>query len=218
LNAPGRTWNARAEGFVLAGGRSSRMGRDKALVALLGLPMIEHSVTVLRAAGLRTRIAGGTLALEEFAEVVRESCGRLGPLGGVCAALAACQKERAVFLPVDMPLMAPRMVKVLLEAAEDADAAIALAALDGKAQSFPAVVRRDALTALRGELEAGRRACLRAFQAAAGALGQTPLLVAAEPVANDPRMVEAWFTNLNTEEDVRRAEALPDARPLGLKG
>ena len=47
-----------AEGWVLAGGRSLRMGRDKARVELGGRPLLEHMLKKLQALGLRASVAG----------------------------------------------------------------------------------------------------------------------------------------------------------------
>ena len=48
----------RAEGFVLAGGNSNRMGHEKALIQLAGRPLVQHAVEIMRRAGLAVRIAG----------------------------------------------------------------------------------------------------------------------------------------------------------------
>ncbi len=53
-------------GFVLAGGRSSRMGRDKALAMFGGRPLIEIALEMLREAGLNAAIAGGRSGFERF--------------------------------------------------------------------------------------------------------------------------------------------------------
>ncbi|MBW8870291.1 MAG: NTP transferase domain-containing protein, partial [Acidobacteriales bacterium] len=81
-----------AEGFVLAGGKSSRMGQDKALIEVAGRQLVEYSLQVLRQAGLEARIAGAGADLSEFAPVVRDQPGDsgLGPLAGICSALSKC--------------------------------------------------------------------------------------------------------------------------------
>ena len=96
-----------ASGFVLAGGKSSRMGRDKALLELAGAPLIMRALAILRNAGLRRAIAGAHSDLSVFGSLVQDNAfasGR-GPLSGICAALAVTQARYAVFLPIDMPFL-----------------------------------------------------------------------------------------------------------------
>ncbi|MGA2170607.1 MAG: NTP transferase domain-containing protein [Terracidiphilus sp.] len=88
-----------AVGFVLAGGRSSRMGEDKALLRLGGQPLVAHALGILRKAGLAASVAGAGSALGALAPVVEHANPGLGPLGGICAALASTTARRAVFLP-----------------------------------------------------------------------------------------------------------------------
>ena len=78
-----------ADAFILAGGHSSRMGRDKALIPLAGSPLIHHALGILRAAGLDPRIAGARSDLSSFAPTLPDDPTRsgLGPLSGICSAL-----------------------------------------------------------------------------------------------------------------------------------
>ena len=69
--------------YVLAGGRSSRMGQDKALLPLAGKPLVEHMVAKLRRISDEVSILSNNPELARFAPLVpdlRESC---GPLGGI---------------------------------------------------------------------------------------------------------------------------------------
>ena len=70
--AEARGTEADAAGFVLAGGRSSRMGQEKALLQLAGQPLVVHALQVLREAGLSGTIAGGNASLMAFAPVVED--------------------------------------------------------------------------------------------------------------------------------------------------
>jgi molybdopterin-guanine dinucleotide biosynthesis protein A len=203
-----------AAGFVLAGGRSSRMGREKALVLLTGEPLVGHALHVLREAGLTASIAGGTVSLRAFAPVVEDSEPGLGPLGGICSALATTSAHWTVFLPLDLPLLPATLVIYLLDRARITGAVITVPSVNGYAQSFPAVVDRAALPQLRAELEAGRRGCFAAFQAAAESLGQRVTVLAVELAVQSGRIAHPkslpaarWFLNVNAEEDLRLATA-----------
>src|SRR5450631_3928259 len=93
------------EGFVLAGGRSRRMGRDKALLEWCGIPLIERAVRSLRSVTSTVRIVGDREDLARFAPVVADTFPASGPLGGIHAALAASSRDWNLFLPVDLPLL-----------------------------------------------------------------------------------------------------------------
>ena len=96
------------------------------------------------------------LPLEGFAPVVKDGRPGRGPLSGICAALEAMTAHRAVFLPVDQPLTPACLIELLVRHAEITGRAITVSSVNGFAQTFPAVVDRIALLALRTELEAGR--------------------------------------------------------------
>ena len=92
-------------GFVLAGGRSSRMGRDKALLQFRGRPMVEIAVEKLRSFCAEVSIAGNREDLSCFAEVVHERRVDEGPGSGIETGLQVCRQEWALFIPVDVPLV-----------------------------------------------------------------------------------------------------------------
>jgi molybdenum cofactor guanylyltransferase len=92
-------------GYVLAGGMSSRMGRDKALLELAGKPLALHAVTKLRRVCPEVHILSSRAELQEFAPLVRDLHEGCGPMGGLEAALEHSQHEWSLFMPVDVPFL-----------------------------------------------------------------------------------------------------------------
>jgi molybdenum cofactor guanylyltransferase len=201
-------------GFVLAGGQSSRMGRDKALVELDGRPLIIHTLEALRNAGLSAQIAGARSELSSFAPVIPDREEDAGPLSGVCAALATMQADFAVFLSVDLPLIPASLLAHLAWDAAMTASTITLASVNGFAQTFPAVVRCSALPALQEELRTGRGSCFAGFQSAAENAGETPRILAVESLVQSGHLahplglpVARWFHNVNTPVELKLAES-----------
>ena len=209
-----------AAGFVLAGGQSTRMGIDKALVELAGKPLVAHTVDVLRDAGLAGSIVGARSDLGAFAPVIPDVAVGLGPLSGICAALASpkfqeCNAEYGVFLSVDLPLIPSSLIDYLLRHARITGRVVTLSSVNGFAQTFPVVLDRKALPALEAELRCGRGGCFRAFESASRSLGQALTVLPAEILAQSGQVVHRaalppirWFANLNAPADLLRAEAL----------
>lgn len=88
--------------IILAGGRSSRMGQDKALLQLHGKTMLQHTCDVAIAAGchqvLISRNADG---------YIQDEVANRGPLAGIAAALKQANNKFCLVLPVDMPSLQP---------------------------------------------------------------------------------------------------------------
>ncbi|UWZ82662.1 molybdenum cofactor guanylyltransferase [Occallatibacter riparius] len=193
-----------AEGFVLAGGQSSRMGRDKALLELAGKPLIFRALNTLRSAGLLAKIAGAKADLSPFSSVVPDEITDAGPLGGICSALEVAEADLIAFLPVDLPLIPASLIRILIEDAGLTGVAVTVPSLNGFAQTFPAVVRREASRVLRAELEAGRLGVFAAFRS----LGVRVVPVEFVPLSDEHGWpAYRWFWNVNTPEDLARVES-----------
>jgi molybdopterin-guanine dinucleotide biosynthesis protein A len=206
------TQDEKTAGFILAGGQSSRMGHDKALVSFAGRPLIANALSILAQAGLPATIAGGRPQLASFAPVVEDASPGLGPLSGICAALASTSARYAVFLSVDLPLLPASLLRFLVHHAQITGRAVTLSTVNAFAHTFPAVLDRAVLPALQAELAAGRRGCFMAFQAAAAALGQPISAIPVELLvqsaqADHPQALPAarWFLNVNTPADLELA-------------
>lgn len=202
-----------AAGFVLAGGQSSRMGTDKALVQLGGETFIARAVAILREAGLSVAIAGARSQLSAYAPVIEDAGG--GPLSGVCNALASTRTRHAVFLSVDMPLIPASLIWALVTFARSIEAAAVFASINGFEETFPCVVDRGVWPGLELEAEAGNTGCRSAFRAAAARLERPLSTVRVENLVQSghiehPRGLPPafWFLNVNTPADLARAETM----------
>jgi molybdopterin-guanine dinucleotide biosynthesis protein A len=208
-----------AEGFVLAGGRSTRMGRDKALLPWAGRPLLEVALDKLRALPLATapRIAAARSDLSSHAGVIADLHPGCGPLSGIEAALAASSRPLNVFLPVDVPLLPAQFLLWMLQRAETTGALVTVPRINGRPQALCAVYHRDLLGHISASLAAGDYKVMSVVMAAAGPLSQSAgfpsrsidvfdveLLASANAqlLAFSPLPLYRWFHNCNTPVDM----------------
>jgi molybdopterin-guanine dinucleotide biosynthesis protein A len=193
--------------FVLAGGQSTRMGRDKALLVVDGETLLEQMLEKLRAVGLTPRICGSRSDLARLAEVVPDNFPQSGPLGGIEAALAVSDSELNLFVPVDLPGLPLQFLRWLMERAETSRAVATIPRYGDRPQPLCAVYSRRLLEGLRESLGAGRGKVMDAIGTAAAGLGDAidapdmECMAAAAGAEWPLQPLGDWFRNVNTPAD-----------------
>jgi len=113
-------------GFVVAGGRSRRMGRDKALLPWGGTDLLGHALARLSAVAGDVRILSGSEPryLDRGVPALTDPVPHAGPLAGVLAGLAAAGGQPGLFLAVDLPLVPVTLLSRLLALGDGCDAVV----------------------------------------------------------------------------------------------
>ena len=152
-------------GIVLAGGRSTRFGRDKLAEPFRGMPLLHH--VVLRLAEVcddvvvviaPPDVVEPPLPLGAPVSIVRDAREGEGPLAGAYTGLSAVRTELALLAGGDMPELQTSVLLEMLKVAVDAPVEAVVLADGERFRPLPAVLRvesaRDAAHAL---LDSGRR-------------------------------------------------------------
>lgn len=146
--------------IVLAGGRSSRFGRDKLSEPIDGRPLLQHAIGAVRALTDEIVVVAAPDAdppIPEGVALVHDLRPFGGPLVGLEAGLAASPVDRVIVVAGDMPTLVPAVLARLLAAlGEDTTAAILEVA--GPRAILPlALARRPAGAAVRRLVDVGER-------------------------------------------------------------
>ncbi len=105
--------------YILAGGKSSRMGEDKGLVLLKGKPMVEHVITALHQVFSEVRIVSNNRYYEQFGlKVLADLIPDKGPMGGIYTGLKDSPNAMNFFISCDMPFVSKKSLELLLDQAE----------------------------------------------------------------------------------------------------
>jgi molybdopterin-guanine dinucleotide biosynthesis protein A len=113
-------------GFVVAGGRSRRMGRDKALLPWRDATLLDHALVRLRQVTDDVRILCGPKRRYEDRGIplVSDALPGSGALIGVLSGLLALERPLGLFLAVDLPLVPGDLLRHLTTLAADADVVV----------------------------------------------------------------------------------------------
>jgi len=128
--------------FVLAGGRSSRMGHDKAFLQLNGRTLLEHALDTARSVAATVRIVGQRAKFGSYGDVVEDQFTQRGPLAGIHAALRSSETDLNLILAVDTPFVQPCALQYLIDAAAESEKLVTVPRVNGHLQTLCAVYRR----------------------------------------------------------------------------
>lgn len=146
-----------ATAFILAGGKSTRMGVDKAFLDFDGRTLLARALELARSLTPEVRIVGRQEKFARFAPVVEDVFPNCGPLSGIHAALRISPAELNLMLAVDMPFLPPAFLEYLISHARNAPGALVVVPLcDGRWQPLCAIYRREFAEAAERALRAGR--------------------------------------------------------------
>lgn len=194
-------------GFVLAGGKSTRMGRDKAVLSLNGRTLLETALAAARSVAREVFILGPPRLYQDFAPAIADVFPGCGPLGGIHAALAQTKSEFNLIIAVDTPFLSAGLLRYLAERALASRPVVTAPEVNAYPQPLCAVYSRDFLPIAEQALKAGNYKIVPLFP-------RTGTLLIAETELARFAFTAEMFENLNTPEDLERAGRRVSGRKL----
>jgi molybdopterin-guanine dinucleotide biosynthesis protein A len=188
------------EGFILTGGKSSRMGTDKARLLLGAQNFTEKIAAALSSITDAVRVVGAE-APGGVWEIVPDVHREWGALGGLHAALYACRKPWAIIVACDLPFVTGELFQRLFSLRENFEAIVPVQA-DGRRQPLCALYQTMACLPCAEELIAAGERRPRAL------LQRVDTRLVAPFELADLKGAELFFTNVNTPEDYARAKTI----------
>ena len=214
-------------GYVLAGGRSSRMGVDKARLEIGGRSLLEIAAGKLREVCDEVSVVGGGEVGFPGVKIVPDLHPGFGPMGGMEAALRDVGEAWAMFLPVDMPMVPVGLLRALRDRwTGGAEARVSFAEVDGRPQPLLSAMRAEVLPWLERSLNAGSYKVVPALVEAGWGIAEARGVPAEEVLGRievgltadlrefggwpangiDLASREMWFANVNTPEEFAAVE------------
>ncbi len=187
--------------YLQAGGKSTRMGENKAFIDFRGQTLLERALGTLRAICGEVTIVGDPEIFGPYGRVVSDIFRNCGPLGGIHAALAHSTSGLNLMLAVDMPFVTADLLKFLLNKAAETTAVVTVPRTGRGLQPLCAVYRPGFATIAEDSLNAEKYKIEAAFAKAAVRVIELEELAAAG-------FSEKNFFNVNTPDDRRAAADL----------
>jgi len=192
-------------GVILAGGQGVRIGGDKPQVKLGGRPLLQWAVDAMQHAVPRIVIAVApgqqlpSLKSRVPVGVCEDLLPGRGPLSGIYTALRCADAGHVLAIPCDAPLIAPELLRLLLERRNGFDAVIPEAG--GRLQTAIGVYARSSIHAMTEVLNSDDRSVRALLQRL-----DVNVVAEAEVRTADPELRS--FVNVNTPQELDAVEAL----------
>jgi molybdenum cofactor guanylyltransferase len=187
-----------ATGFITAGGRSTRMGQDKAWLDLGGRAMIEYVIDALASVTPKLAIIANSTEYERLGyPVFADLHAGIGPLEAIRTALSNSVTSPAVLVGCDLPFVTAGLINRILNIPGDHYATVPIGA-DGKLEPLCAIYRPEALPIVTDLISRGERRVSLLFD-------RVPTRLVSFDELRDLPGSKLFFENINTPEDFERA-------------
>jgi molybdopterin-guanine dinucleotide biosynthesis protein A len=182
--------------IILAGGKSTRMMKDKGLVCLNGKPLIEHSIGKVKNFALHLIIISANPAYLQFGypcfeDVMKEK----GPLGGIFTGLVNSTTQKNLVIGCDIPFLSKNIFSGLINNSEGVDAI--LAGHKGKPEPLCAVYDKSCIPHFKLLLEQNQLKITNALD------GLKTRVISFD---NEDWFTGNEFVNINSEEELKKYE------------
>jgi molybdopterin-guanine dinucleotide biosynthesis protein A len=141
-------------GFIIAGGKSKRFGKDKRKILISGKTLIDRTIDILEdLLGRHPFVVGDNLdGFQIDSEyVLNDARPNSGPLGGIVAALERCETAWGLMLAIDLPNITVRDLESLVTAADESVDFISLS-VDERPEPLIALYHSRTAPLWRGQL------------------------------------------------------------------
>ena len=150
-------------GVILAGGESTRYGRNKALVDINGIPLIERVSRVMQSLFQQVILITNTpdeysfLKLPMYEDLIKG----LGPLGGLFTGLTRMPNDVGFFVGCDMPSLNKELIRHIVEIRDDSD--VVVPRISGMMEPLHALYGKGCLPAIRKLIDSRKYQIIRVF-------------------------------------------------------
>ena len=193
-------------GFVLAGGASARMGRDKALLSIAGEALVARTARLVESAAGETTVIGNAVACRAIGlRAANDDWTRAGPLGGIATALGVSKAAWNLIVACDLPYLTKGWLNYVIARALSSQADAVMPMNARGAEPLCAMYHRRCEPVLRVELERGTRKVTDALRTVT-----VEMIVPLEWKAFDSEGL--LFKNMNSPQDYEEARARLDGK------
>ena len=187
------------EGFILVGGKSSRMGTDKSRLMFDDQTAIARIADELRSAADSVRVVGSDA---DDAETIADIHSHWGPLGGIHAALTASKQDWCLIVACDLPFVTRELFERLIQLSDESAEAIVPLQADSRPQPLCALYRRQPC------LLAAEHSIANGEHSPRALLDKVKTRYIKFDELSDLQGVEHFFFNVNTPESYERAKQI----------
>jgi len=186
---------------IMAGGKSKRMGQDKAWIELDGEPLIKRVADVLGELADEVIVVANDPRYESLGlRVVRDRWPQGGALGGIATGIGAATHHAVLVAACDMPFLSVDVWRVLLGHAGEAD--VVIPKIGGEYETMHALYTKACVPQMARAIAENRLRVISFFDQVRVLAVEEPELRAADPTLRS-------FTNVNTPEELASALSAP---------